>query len=363
MSVAAGWILTIFFLFLFFVVFFKLIRIVPEQEAWVIEQFGKYLHTLGAGLHLVIPFVQKVAYQHILKEQIIDVHPQICITRDNVQVTVDGILYLRVIDPEKASYGIDDYRFAAAQLAQTTMRSEIGKIELDNTFSERDVINNAVVKSIDQASEPWGIKVTRYEIRDITPTDTVMRAMEQQVRAEREKRAEILKSEGEKTSRINVSKGHRQEAINLSKGEKTRRINESDGRSRAIEIVAQATADGIRDVAQAVNTPKGGEAVSFQLAEQFITRLGQILSRADTSVLPFELASLASGFEILTGRRAGPAGSPSESSPSPDNPPKPPESQNQSEREQPVREQRSPEQPEDPGEFIGYITVQQGGQT
>lgn len=312
MSIVGMYITTFIVVVLFFMVFFKLIRIVPEQEAWVVEQFGKYKRTLGPGFHLVIPVVQIVAYKHILKEQVIDVAPQVCITQDNVQVTVDGILYLRVQDPERASYGIEDYRFATAQLAQTTMRSEIGKIGLDNTFSERDRINDAVVKAIDEASDPWGIKVTRYEIRDITPTETVLEAMEQQVRAERERRAEILTSEGEKEARINVSRGDRQQAINVSKGEKTKRINEADGKAEAITVVAQATADGVGDVAKAISRPHGQEAVTLQIAEQFVSRLGQIMDSTKTSVLPYDLAGLRSVVEAVRGQGLAPqSGSPS----------------------------------------------------
>jgi len=307
MDIIGMYIATFIVVLLFFTVFFKLIRIVPEQQAWVVEQFGKYKRTLGPGFHLVIPGVQKVAYKHTLKEEVIDVAPQVCITQDNVQVSVDGILYLRVQDPERASYGIVDYRFATAQLAQTTMRSEIGKIGLDNTFSERDRINNAVVKAIDEASDPWGIKVTRYEIRDITPTDTVLKAMEQQVRAERERRAEILTSEGEREARINVSKGERQEAINLSKGERTKRINEADGKAEAITIVAQATADGVRDVAKSISRPHGQEAVTLQIAEQFVARLGQIMQNARTSVLPYDLAGLRSIVAAVRGHGAEPS--------------------------------------------------------
>ncbi len=307
MDIIGMYIATFLVVLLFFTVFFKLIRIVPEQQAWVVEQFGKYKRTLGPGFHLVIPGVQKVAYKHTLKEEVIDVAPQVCITQDNVQVSVDGILYLRVEDPERASYGIEDYRFATAQLAQTTMRSEIGKIGLDNTFSERDRINNAVVKAIDEASDPWGIKVTRYEIRDITPTDTVLKAMEQQVRAERERRAEILTSEGEREARINVSKGERQEAINLSKGERTKRINEADGKAEAITIVAQATADGVRDVAKSISRPHGQEAGTLQIAEQFVVRLGQIMQTARTSVLPYDLAGLRSIVAAVRGHGAEPS--------------------------------------------------------
>ena len=281
------------------VIFFKLIRIVPEQETFVVEQFGKYKRTLGSGLHILIPFVQKVAYRVEQREQVIDVEPQVCITTDNVQVSVDGILYLKVMDAAKASYGIDNYQFATAQLAKTTMRSEIGRMELDKTFSERDTINDAIVKAVDEASNPWGVKVTRYEIKNITPTEAVEKAMEQQMRAEREKRAEILSSEGQKTSRINVSKGERQYAINLSEGERQRRINESEGRARAIEIVSVATAEGLSIIADGINYPKGKTAVALRLTEQYLERLGQILETVETSVLPADLAHVKGVLETL----------------------------------------------------------------
>lgn len=309
MSVVATYLVSIFLLLVIFTVFFKLIRIVPEQQAWVVEQFGKFRRILGPGLHLVIPVVQKVAYRQIMKEEVIDVPPQQCITKDNVQVAVDGILYLQVVDAEKASYGIDDYRFATAQLAQTTMRSEIGKIELDRSFSERDRINDAIVRSVDEASDPWGIKVTRYEIRDITPSETVMVAMEQQVRAEREKRAEILSSEGVREARINSSKGDRQQSINLSQGERQKRINEAEGRASATETIAGATADGIAAVAAAISMPAGRTAVAGRVAEQFLTTLGEILRESDTSVLPTDLAHLRGIVESLrTGGGNGPGG-------------------------------------------------------
>ena len=286
-------------LVLFFVVFFKTIRIVPEREAWVVEFFGKFQRALGPGFHLVIPLVQRVSYKQILKEQVIDVPPQVCITRDNVQVTVDGILYLQVVDPVKASYGIDNYRFASKQLSQTTMRSEIGKIDLDNTFSERSQINEAIVRAVDEASDAWGIKVTRYEIRDIAPTDTITVALEQQVRAEREKRAEILTSEGERESRINVSQGNREESINLSQGERQKRINEAEGRAAAMEILAGATAEGIKEVAEAINAPYGDRAVKLRIAEQFVDQLRNVLSNAETTVLPYDLAQLQSVVATL----------------------------------------------------------------
>ncbi|MBT3274044.1 MAG: SPFH/Band 7/PHB domain protein [Spirochaetales bacterium] len=289
------------------ILFFKLIRIVPEQEAWIVERFGKFEKTLGSGLHLVVPIVQKIAYKHLLKEEVLDVDPQVCITSDNVQVTVDGILYLKVMDPVKAAYGIDNYRYATAQLAKTTMRSQLGRLELDRSFSERDDLNDAIVRAVDEASDPWGIKVTRYEIKDISPTQTIEEAMKQQMRAEREKRAEILSSEGDKEARINVSKGERQEAINLSMGEKRRRINEAEGRAKAIEITAEATAEGIRDIASAIRTPGGDKATNFRIAEQFIAQFGNIIKNADTSVLPFEMAQFKSLLEAVIPGKNEPA--------------------------------------------------------
>ena len=292
MNVFGVYVSTLLFLTVVFITFFRLLRIVPEQQAWVVEQFGRFQRTLGPGFHLVIPVVQRVAYKQLLKEEVIDVPPQVCITKDNVQVDVDGVLFLQVVDPEKASYGIDNYRFATAQLAQTTMRSEIGKIELDRSFSERDAINDAIVRSVDEASDPWGIKVTRYEIKDITPSDSVMNSMEQQVRAEREKRAEILSSEGEREARINSSKGDRQQSINTSQGERQRRINEAEGRARATEIIAEATAAGIVEVAEAIKLPKGRTAMAMRIAEQFISGVGEIIRGSSTAVMPTELASL-----------------------------------------------------------------------
>lgn len=281
------------------IIFFKMIKIIPEQRAYIIELFGKYQKTLNAGPHIIIPVMQRVAYKHTLKEEVIDVPPQVCITKDNVQVEVDGILYLRVVDPYKASYGIDNYRFATAQIAQTTMRAEMGKIELDKSFSERDKLNASIVQAVDEASDPWGIKVTRYEIKDITPSRTVLEAMEKQVRAEREKRAEILKSEGEKLSRINKSMGERQEAVNLSEGERQKRVNVSQGNAKAIELISEATANGILVIARAIQKPKGKSAVALRIAEQFIAEFGNIIAEADTSVLPSDLANLKGVVQTL----------------------------------------------------------------
>lgn len=303
MGIFSAYGLTLGAVALAFIIFFKLIRIVPEQQAWIIEEFGKFKRTLGPGFHLVVPFIQRVAYRKHLKEEAVDVEPQVCITKDNVQVHVDGVLYLMVVDPERAAYGIENYRFATAQLAQTTMRSEIGQIDLDNSFSERDLINDAVVKAVDEASDPWGIKVTRYEIKDITPTDTVMRAMEQQVKAEREKRAEILKSEGEREGRVNESQGDRQQAINLSEGERQKRINEAEGRAQGIEIVATATAEGIGEVAKAIQHPKGRQAITMRIAEQFISQLGDILDKSHTQVLPYDMAQIKGILDGVLGER------------------------------------------------------------
>jgi len=281
------------------VLFVKMVRIVPEQEAWIIEEFGKYKKTLEAGLHLVIPVVHKIAYRHHLKEEVIDVRPQVCITNDNVQVTVDGILYLRVIDPVKASYGIENYRYATAQLAQTTMRSEIGKIELDNTFSEREAINNSIVKSVDEASDPWGIKVTRYEIKDLDPPETVIQAMEQQMRAEREKRADILESDGYKLAEINESLGIKEESINISKGQRATKINEAEGKAKAIEITSGATAESIKIMGEAIHGPGGKSAMTLRLAQQYIDQLGNILGKVETEVLPLQVSGARSVLETI----------------------------------------------------------------
>lgn len=290
-------------------VFFKLLRIVPEQQAWVIEFFGKFQKTLGPGFHMVLPGIQRVVDKHELKEEVIDVPPQICITRDNVQVTVDGVLYLKVMDAEKASYGIDNYRYAAAQLAQSNMRSEIGKLELDRTFSEREIMNNAIVKAVDEASDPWGIKVTRYEIKDITPENPIVDAMEAQVRAEREKRAEILESEGVKQSRINVSQGDKSESINKSQGDRQKKINEAQGRAEAITIVADATAQGLQEIAGAIREPNGEKAVNLRLTNQFIQQLEEILTDSHVSVMPHDLAQVQSLIaSVLPGKSGGSQG-------------------------------------------------------
>ncbi|MDA3852236.1 MAG: SPFH domain-containing protein [Spirochaetaceae bacterium] len=283
-----------------------MVKIVPEQEAWIIEQFGKYRKTLAAGLHLIIPFVQKASYKINLKEEVIDVAPQVCITNDNVQVTVDGILYLKVMDPQKAAYGIENYRYATSQLAQTTMRSEIGKIELDNTFSERDTINDAIVKAVDQASDPWGIKVTRYEIKNLEPSDSVREAMEQQMTAEREKRADVLESDGMKLAEINHSKGVREESINLSKGERQRTMNVAEGRAKSIEIEASATAKGIKMIAEVLQQPNAERAKTLRIMDQYVSQMGNIFQQSETTVLPVELSQVRSIIQgIAPGLKLG----------------------------------------------------------
>lgn len=303
---------------LLILIFFKLIRIVPEQESYIVEQLGKYRKTLGSGLHFVIPLIQKIADRHSLKEEVIDVEPQMCITKDNVQVLVDGILYFRITDPVKASYGIEDYRYAIIQLAKTTMRSGIGKLDLDKTFSERENINDNIVKAIDEASDPWGIKVTRYEIKDITPNAPILKAMEQQMRAEREKRAEILKSEGDKEYRINISKGERQEAINISLGEKTRKINEAEGKARAIEVISTATAKGLALMAKAIQAKKGKQAMNLRITEQYIRHFGEILENSQTDILPMNIAQLKTITKTLFPALAGNKRDGSENGPNPE---------------------------------------------
>ena len=276
------------------------IKIVPQKSAFLVERLGKYNGTLKAGFHFIIPFVDKVAYRHTLKEQAIDVDSQSCITRDNIAVEVDGILYLQVIDPQKASYGIDHYRFASTQIAQTTMRSIIGKLELDKTFEERDTINTRIVEAVDVASDPWGVKVTRYEVKNITPPQSINDAMEKQMRAEREKRAVIAESEGQKQAVINRAEGDRQEMIARSEGEKQKRINEAEGKAKEIEFVAMATAQGIREIATAINNEGGSDAVNLRIAEQYLTEFGKLAKENNTMILPSNLADISSVIASAT---------------------------------------------------------------
>jgi regulator of protease activity HflC (stomatin/prohibitin superfamily) len=268
--------------------------VVPQQSAYVVERLGRYSGTLSAGFHVLMPFVDTIRYRHSLKETAVDIPAQVCITRDNVQVGVDGVLYLKVLNPERASYGISDYLFAISQLAQTTLRSEVGKIDLDRTFEERTNINTAVVSELDKASEAWGVKVLRYEIKNITPPSDVLAAMEKQMRAEREKRAVILTSEGTRDAAINTAEGAKQEVIKQSEARKQQQINEAEGQAAAILAVASATAEGIRRVAEAIKLPGGFEAVQLRVAEQYVSQFGELAKKSNTLVLPADVADVGS---------------------------------------------------------------------
>ncbi len=271
----------------------KTARIVPQRSAFIVERLGKYAKTLEAGFHILVPFLDRVAYKHSLKEMAVDVPPQTCITRDNIAVEVDGVLYMQVIDPVKASYGIESFMFASTQLAQTTMRSEIGKLELDRTFEERVQINHEIIRAVDKASDPWGVKITRYEIKNIHPPQSVKDALEKQMRAEREKRAAIAESEGERQAKINVAEGTKQEAIAMSEGEKMKRINEAEGRAREIEMVAQATAAGVREIASAIMERGGSDAVNLRVAEQYLKEFGNLAKTNNTLIIPSNLSDVA----------------------------------------------------------------------
>ena len=268
--------------------------VVPQQNAYIVERLGRYAGTLDAGFHILVPFVDVIRYRHTLKEQSVDIPAQVCITRDNVQVGVDGVLYLKVLNPERASYGISDYMFAISQLAQTTLRSEVGKIDLDKTFEERTNINTQVVTELDKASEPWGVKVLRYEVKSITPPGDVLAAMEKQMRAEREKRAVILTSEGQRDAAINTAEGDKQQAIKASEAQRQRQINEAEGQAAAILAVATATAEGIRKVAEAIKLEGGTEAVQLRVAEQYIGQFGKLVEGTTNLVLPANVADVGS---------------------------------------------------------------------
>ena len=282
------------------IVIIKTAVIVPQQSAFVIENLGKYSRTLQAGFHILVPFIETVAYKHTLKEQAIDVEEQICITSDNVQVGVDGVLYLQVLDARNASYGIGDYLFAIAQLAQTTLRSEIGKIELDKTFEERSHINLRVVEELDQASNPWGVKVLRYEIRNINPPNDVLTAMEKQMRAEREKRATVLESEGVRDAKINEAEGEKQRVIKESEAAREQQINEAQGEAAAILAVAEATAEGLRKVAAALNSEGGDKAMQLRVAEDYLERFGNLAKQGNSLIVPANLSDVSSMIAAAT---------------------------------------------------------------
>ena len=291
---SGGLLVVIILSFLVLLVIAKTARIVPQQSAYIVERLGRYSRTLGAGFHILVPFIDSVQYKHSLKETAIDIPEQICITRDNVQVSIDGIIYLKILDPQRASYGINDHRFAITQLAQTALRSEVGKIELDRTFEERTNINTQVVNELDKASEPWGIKVLRYEIKNITPPKDVLNAMEKQMRAEREKRAVILTSEGERDAAINQAEGEKQQVIKASEAKKQQQINEAEGAAAAITAIATATAEGLRKVAESTQIPGGYEAVQLRVAEQYIGKFGELAKSSNTLVLPANVADVGS---------------------------------------------------------------------
>ena len=287
-------IILIFLALFVFILFVSTVKIVPQRQAYIIQRLGKFSRILDAGFHILIPFIDKVAYQHSLKEVAMDVMPQTCITRDNVSVEVDGVLYIQVFDPKKASYGIQDYRFAVSQLAQTTMRSIIGKLELDKTFEERDTINGAIVQAVDEASDPWGVKVTRYEVKNILPPQSIKDAMEKQMRAEREKRAQIAESEGDRQAQINRAEGQKQELIRQSEGEKQKQINEAEGKASEIRSIANATAAGIKEIASAINGKGGLEAVNLRVAESYIKEFGKLAKENNTMIIPSNLADVSS---------------------------------------------------------------------
>ena len=282
------------------IIIIKTAVIVPQQSAYVVENLGKFSRTMRAGFHILIPFIERVSYRHTLKEQAIDVEEQICITSDNVQVGVDGVLYLQVMDARSASYGIGDYLFAIAQLAQTTLRSEMGKIELDKTFEERNHMNLRIVEELDQASNPWGVKVLRYEIRNINPPADVLTAMEKQMRAEREKRATILQSEGVRDAKINEAEGEKQRVIKESEAAKLQQINEAEGEASAILAIAEATAEGLKKVAVALNSEGGDKAMQLRVAEDYLEQFGNLAKQGNTLIVPSDLSDVSSMIAAAT---------------------------------------------------------------
>lgn len=293
------------------------IVVVPMRDACVVERLGKFSTVLAPGLHILIPLLDRISYRHEMREQVIDVPVQSCITRDNILVQVDGIVYLKVFDPERASYGIEDYKLASINLAQTTMRSEIGKLSLGNIFAERETLNDAIVREIDKASDSWGVKIMRYEIRDITPTDDVIHTLEKQMEAERKRRADVTNAEAQREATINVSEGERTAAINLSEGDKQRRINEANGKAEAIRIVADATAAGTRLIAEAIRQPGGNAAVRMKLVNHYIDSLGHILTKAEVTVAPEGVSGLQGLVQAVTTGRSVPGGPTAKPGPAP----------------------------------------------
>lgn len=277
---------------LIIIILLKTAQVVPQRKAFVVERLGKYSRTLEAGFHILVPFIDKIAYKHSLKEVAVDVPSQMCITQDNIAIEIDGVLYLQVLDAKSASYGIEDYMFASTQLAQTTLRSEIGKLELDRTFEERDTVNSNIILALDKASEPWGIKITRYEIANITPPPSVRDALEKQMRAERERRAVIAESEGEKEAKINVAEGEKQEVIKQSEAIRDKQVNEAEGKAKEIEMLATATSMGIKAIAQAIESPGGSQAVNLRIAEQYVEEFGKLAKTNNTLIIPNNLSDV-----------------------------------------------------------------------
>lgn len=276
-------------------------RVVPQKMAYVVERLGKYSRTLDAGFHVLVPFVDRITAKHSLKEHVLDVPSQMCITRDNISIEIDGVLFVQVLDPVRATYGVDNYLFAAKQLAQTTLRSEIGKMDLDRTFEERDSINANIIYALDKASEPWGLKIMRYEISNINPPQSVKDALEKQMRAERERRARVAASEGEREALINVAEGQKQEVIKQSEALKLKQINEAEGKAQEIALLAQATAQGIAQIAQAIELPGGKDAVNLRVAEQYVREFGKLASENNTMIIPSNLGDVG-GMVATLGR-------------------------------------------------------------
>lgn len=284
--------IVIFVVAIIFVV--NTIKVVPQQHAWVVERLGKYHAILGPGLNIVVPFIDRIAYKHVLKEIPLDVPPQVCITKDNTQLQVDGILYFQITDPKRASYGSSNYIAAITQLAQTTLRSVIGKMELDKTFEERDHINTTIVSAIDESAENWGVKVLRYEIKDLTPPKEILHAMQAQITAEREKRALIAASEGRKQEQINIATGEREASIAKSEGEKQASINRAEGQAAAILAIAEASAEAIRKTAAAIEQPGGSDAVNLKVAEQYVAAFAQLAKTNNSVIVPANLGDMSS---------------------------------------------------------------------
>ena len=286
------------------------IKVVPQQNAWVVERLGKFHAVLNPGLNFIIPFVDRVAYRHSLKEVPLDTPSQVCITKDNTQLSVDGVLFFQVTDPQRASYGTSNYIIAITQLAQTTLRSVVGRMELDKTFEERDLINKTVVSAIDEAALNWGVKVLRYEIKDLTPPAVILQAMQQQITAEREKRAVVAASEGKKREQINLATGEKEAAIARSEGEKQAAINQAEGQAAATLAMAKATAEALQKVAEATTAPGGMNAVNLQVAEKYVDAFGQIAKTGSTLVVPANLGDMstlvASAMKIMGGVKDAP---------------------------------------------------------